>query len=89
MTLPDKVKFLCVSEGGLHIGHVEYWFRNDVWEVIAVGKKLEFLRGLGFQAAEQELGRRKLTFKWKPQTRKFVRELSHHAPTKYDHLFYP
>lgn len=87
MTLPDKIKFFVVSRAGLHMGHVEYWLRNDIWETVAVHKKLEFLRDKSFQQAEQECLTRHLKFEWKPSTRKFSREARYPASPRYDHLF--
>ncbi len=87
MNLPSKIIFLVVSQGGLHIGFVEYWFRNDVWECVAVAKKLQFLRDLSFAAADQECLKRKLKFEWKPSTRKFSREARYPASPEFNFLF--
>jgi hypothetical protein len=87
MILPSKVKFLVVSQGGLMIGTAEYWFRNGIWECVAVGKKVRWIEGLRFQQAEQACRDRNMAFKWKPSNVKFVRELKYPALPKYDHIF--
>lgn len=85
MVLPDKVKFLCVAA----FGHAEYWFRNDVWELISRADRLKFLDGMGFQQIESELQRRKLKFEWRPKHGKFVDEPKHPHDVKYNHMFNP
>jgi hypothetical protein len=68
------------------MGHVEYWFRDDVWECVAVAKGLRFLRGLSFPDAEKACQKRKSVPMETPNPQVCARADTPPDP-KYGHLF--